>query len=59
MKNNTQVVVGYRISQLDRPFDLKPNQAKRRKRHRLVALAGAMDNTNNNLNAACCNEVEC
>ena len=27
MKNNTQDVVGYRISQLDRPFDLKPNQA--------------------------------
>ena len=27
MKNNTKDVVGYRISQLDRPFDLKPNQA--------------------------------
>ena len=30
MKNNTQDVVGYRISQLDRPFDLKPNQATSR-----------------------------
>ena len=27
MKNNTKDVLGYRISQLDRPFDLKPNQA--------------------------------
>ena len=30
MKNNTQDVVGYRISQLDRPFDFKPNQATTR-----------------------------
>ena len=55
MKNYTQDVVGYRISQLDRPFDLKPNQAtmsfsnwvihKSALKHAVTAVANVQSNT--------------